>query len=87
MTPLEILYLEKDGNYCYYHLYDKKIMARESIKEVLEKLPTTFIQIHKSFIVNLDKVASYGADYLMIDNTTLTISDSFKKKAIDRLQG
>ncbi len=85
IKPNDILYLEKDGNYCYYIMVDRKIMARESVKEALNKLPAYFYQIHKSYIANLNKVSEYGNDFLVIGNKKLTLSDSFRKTVLNKL--
>src|SRR5699024_3750327 len=51
---IDILYLEATGNYVRYVLRDKEILTRITIKEAIELLPKDqFIQVHRSFIVNL----------------------------------
>jgi len=81
----EINYIEKDGNYSTYHLGHKKIISRESIAELLSNLPTHFIQVHKSFIVNVNKVSSVQKDTIFIDEVNVPIGDSFKQKVKDIL--
>lgn len=81
-----ILYLEKDGNYMKYHIVNQTILARETIQESLEKLPVTFIQTHKSFIVNIEKVMSFGKHELIIVQEKIPISDTFRNKVINRLE-
>jgi DNA-binding LytR/AlgR family response regulator len=81
----EILYLEKDGNYMIYHLADAKILSRESIRESLRKLPHHFIQSHRSYIVNINKVAATDNDYLMIHQQSIPISNTYKKGLMDLL--
>ena len=81
----EINYLQKDGNYSFYHLNDKKIMARESVAESLAKLPNHFIQIHKSYIVNLNKISSFGVDFVQVGKKMLPVSEKFKEQVYKRL--
>ena len=78
----EIKYIEKDGNYTTYHLTNQKIIARESVSEVLKKLPSNFIQVHKSFIVNTAKVSSIEKNQLYIQNIKIPIGASFKETAL-----
>lgn len=80
----EIFYLKKDGNYMNYVLKEKSILARESIKDALARLPKQFIQVHKSYIINVRKVDIIHKDEVEIKNERITIGssyvDEFKQK-------
>lgn len=78
----DILYLKKDGNYIFYHTIDKKIMARETIKESLSRLPKQFLQVHKSYIVAKDKIDTTKPGYIIIKNTPIPLSKKFKHKLV-----
>jgi len=80
-----IFYIEKDGNYSVYYLTDQKIIARESVSEILENLPLNFLQIHKSFIVNKNRVTSLEKESLMVNEKMLPIGASFKENAFQVL--
>jgi DNA-binding LytR/AlgR family response regulator len=82
----DILYLEKDGNYVNYHCVNQKIMARETIQESLDKLPDLFIQSHKSYIINTEKIVSYDKNFISIANDKIPISDSFRNQLFDLLE-
>ena len=86
VKPDDIFYLQKDGNYMFYHLPDKKLMSRQSIAEALEILPNNFIQIHKSLIINLEKVDFYNRHEVSIQNTLLGIGSSFGEAVRQRFE-
>lgn len=66
--PHEINYIEGMGNYVIYHLEEeKKIIVYQSLKKALASLFDNFERVHKSYIVNKNKVVSY-------DNETLELS-------------
>ncbi|MBN1186989.1 MAG: response regulator transcription factor [Bacteroidales bacterium] len=81
-----ILFLEKDGNYMNYHCVNQKIMVRETIQESLDKLPNTFIQTHKSYIVNSEKIESFDKNILNMGKKKIPISDSFRNKVLRSLE-
>lgn len=81
-----ILFLEKDGNYMNYHCVNQKIMARETIQESLDKLPGTFIQTHKSYIVNTEKIESFDNNMLKTGMGKIPVSDSFRDKVLRALK-
>ena len=82
----DIAYLQKDGNYIYYYVADKKIMARQSIGDALKNLPENFSQIQKSYIVNFAKIDSASSDYIVIGKTKIPIGSQFKSLVISRLK-
>jgi DNA-binding LytR/AlgR family response regulator len=73
-----ILYLEKDGNYMNYHCTNQNVLARETIQESIEKLPDTFVQTHKSYIVNTEKITSFSKSELNLGKEKIPLSDSFR---------
>lgn len=81
-----ILYLEKDGNYITYHTTSAKVIARASISEALEHLPDHFLQVQRSFIVNMNAISSVDTDTIQISETTIPIGASFKEALRSKLQ-
>lgn len=82
----EINYLQKDGNYMYYFVNGKKIMARQSIAEALSTLDDSFFQIQKSYIINLKKIESIATDYVMINSVEIPIGSIYKKQLNAKLK-
>ena len=66
-----------------YHSKEKTIY-RETMKGMLEKLPPNFIRVHKSYIVNKDKIKQLepttAGDYsiLLSNGLSLTLSRRYK---------
>jgi DNA-binding LytR/AlgR family response regulator len=86
LDPAQIVFLEKEGNYMNYRCTDQHILARETIRESLEKLPGTFIQTHKSYIVNIVKVLSYDKNMLNMGTGKIPVSDSYREKVFRALE-
>ncbi|MEZ4772006.1 MAG: LytTR family DNA-binding domain-containing protein [Bacteroidia bacterium] len=79
IIPSDILYLEKDGNYMTYYLENQKIVARESVAEAFQSLPDYFVQIHKSYIVNRDKIVFVDKEIVSIGGNNLPIGNAYKE--------
>ncbi|MDE3741279.1 LytR/AlgR family response regulator transcription factor [Maribacter polysaccharolyticus] len=86
LEKASILYLEKDGNYMNYHCRDQKIMTRETIREALVKLPKNFVRIHKSYIVNTEKIISFDANELNMGIQRIPISDTYRNSLFELLK-
>jgi len=82
----DIDYLQKDGNYMHYFVAEKKIMARQSIAEALDTLPDNFIQIQKSYIVNLFKINSVTATHVHIGTTQIPMGSQYKSNVLNKFK-
>lgn len=68
----DIMFVEGKGNYTTYNLSnDSKITAYGSIKKTLETLPSNFVRVHKSFIINKNKIRSFDANTIQIEDESI----------------
>lgn len=82
----QILYLKKDGNYMHYYTGGASIMARETTSEALAQLPSHFIQIHKSYIINVRKIDYYDSRQVVINKQKLPIGPQYKDAFVRALR-
>jgi two-component system, LytTR family, response regulator len=54
----QIHYAQADGDYSRIHTYDRAYLCTTSLGELADRLPAGFARIHRSYIVNLAKVAA-----------------------------
>ncbi len=84
----EIDWIQADGNYCEIHVQDKKYAARTSLKRLADMLPQDqFIQIHKSYIIRLDRIEKVDTNEHMIsvNGISLPLGRTYKDKLMNRL--
>jgi DNA-binding LytR/AlgR family response regulator len=87
-----LLFVEQIQNYTYFHAPPHVYKQRSTIQSVEESLPNSmFARIHKSFIVNLDKVVKILPNEVILENgkslvLTRTYRDGLLKayKVVDR---
>jgi DNA-binding LytR/AlgR family response regulator len=83
----DILYIESDRNYVTFYTTDKKLTIIDSLKNWNETLDESqFVQIHKSYIVNLKKTEKFTGTNLFINNERLPIGRTFKKILLANLK-
>lgn len=76
----DILYIKSDDNYSVFHTEDKKILVRVPMKNLPEELgDDRFFRIHRSYMVNTDKIQSFSNNAVIINSETLPISNSYRK--------
>jgi len=81
----DISHVEAYGNYIKIHT-DKMILTPQTLSEFLNKLPDTFIRIHKSFIINFDSLKLIdGNQIVLYDDTKLPIGKSYRNHILERI--
>ena len=77
----DILYIEGLRDYLKIHSEKKQdpVLTLMSMKSICGILPSDrFIRVHKSYIVNKDKVEAIDRGRIIIGNTSLPVGDNFK---------
>lgn len=79
----EIKYIESMHEYVRIHLInDKPVMTLLSLKSVEEQLPPKkFLRVHRSFIVNIDRIKVVERNRIIFDNNVyIPVSDQYKER-------
>ncbi len=76
----DIDYIEAMENYVRIYLKDKIIVSPGTMKNIEDILPSAlFIRIHRSYIVNLEKVAFVQNNIFTIGNKNLVVGKNYRK--------
>lgn len=84
----DILYIKGYGEYLRIYTIDSSapLLTLSSFGAIKERLSDAFVQIHRSYIVNMDRVKSVAKGHVIIDaDTELPIGDSFRQALMDYL--
>lgn len=75
----QIDYIESEGNYLLVSSNHKVYKYRSTIKQILEILPAArFIQTHRAFIVNKDKIDMLTSKNLIIKKYAIPVSKNYR---------
>lgn len=82
----EILFVEGEENYVYIYTLSGKIMVRSTMKHILESLPEEyFLQIHKSYVVNVEHIRNVEGNMLGIGEYKVPIARNYKEEVFDKI--
>ena len=75
----DVLYIESIKDYVKVKTPDKEIITQQKISYLEESLPRAqFLRIHRSFIVNLEKIDAYSATDVEIGKLSIPIGRKYK---------
>lgn len=75
----EILYIEAVENYIKVVTDNDVVVTRTPLKNLLSELPEdSFLQIHKSFAVNMERVTCIEGNILSLSGTKISVSRGYK---------
>ena len=85
-----ILYFQSSGNYMEFSNGEELFSVRSTTKDIANRLPRAFIQIHRSSIVNLTKIShvstkqpSNKVSVSLTNGESFTVSRSYQKEFKD----
>lgn len=76
-----ILYIENQKDYVKFYLEGEAepVSSLMNIQSLSEKLPENrFMRVHRSFIVNLDKIKTVERNMIVFGKTYIPVSDTYK---------
>ncbi|WP_425593529.1 LytR/AlgR family response regulator transcription factor [Cellulophaga baltica] len=81
-----IEYVEAYGNYIKIFT-PQMVLTPQTLSEFITKLPHQFMRIHKSYVVNFEKIKMIEGNLIHLQNDVkLPIGKSFKKDVLERVQ-
>lgn len=86
VDPDDIKWIGSDGPYLDIHTTGKKHVVLDSLKNIIKQLPGNFKRIHKSTIVNIERVKELKSrgngdyDVILDDNRELRLSRNYAKQ-------
>jgi DNA-binding LytR/AlgR family response regulator len=82
----EILYIESMGDYVKFVTPEKKYVTHNTIKNLEEKVSKLdFMKVHRSYIININKISNIRESGLYINGTEIPISKAHKQDVLKRL--
>ncbi|SEB46695.1 DNA-binding response regulator, LytR/AlgR family [Tenacibaculum sp. MAR_2009_124] len=81
----DINYIEAYGNYIKIYT-DSMLLTQQTLSDFLGKLPDYFTRIHKSFVINFDKLKIIDGNQIILQNDAkLPIGKSYRKSILDKI--
>lgn len=74
----KINYIESEGNYLLFYTDEKIYKIRSTLKNILNELSgSNFIQTHRAYVVNKNKIEKFNNKTLMIGDMSIPVSENY----------
>ncbi|HYQ56862.1 MAG TPA: LytTR family DNA-binding domain-containing protein, partial [Draconibacterium sp.] len=83
----DIVYVESMADYIRIITVKEKIVSKEKISHLATRLPDTFLRIHRSFIINTERIKERSLNEVLVDDVRLNIGKSYRKEVKELLNG
>jgi len=85
LNPDQLCYVEGQGDYIRLVLEDQRLVVHDTLKSFLEVLPaSSFMRIHRSYVINLRKIAFVEGNQVRIGDSSLPVSPAYKERLLER---
>lgn len=74
----DIVYIESSSNYIRIITSNNQIESKEKISNLATRLPDMFLRIHRSFIINTERLTEVSSNKVLVDDIALNIGRSYK---------
>lgn len=84
----EVQFVEVEGKYSSIHMADRKFNVKASLKELLDKFPSTkFVRVSRNFLVNLDFIDHIDTmQYIVkVNDRDIPVSRTYKEELMNRI--
>lgn len=78
-----IRFIKADSSYIEIQTEHKSFIQRKLLKDFMSELPTSFIRIHRSYVVNKNKITAQNSKYVCIEDHKIPISRGYNFNAIE----
>lgn len=82
----DIQYVESLKDYVRIHRSESRVVTKDSLSDFKKKLPSYFIRIHRSFVVNTYFVTAFTTTDVEIGKKEIPIGSSYKQAVLEYLK-
>ncbi|AUP80386.1 LytR/AlgR family response regulator transcription factor [Flavivirga eckloniae] len=82
----DIIYIESLSDHIRINTNNEQIKSKEKISNLMSRLPDVFLRIHRSFIINTEKIKEISYDRVLVGRFRLNIGRSYRKEVKEALK-
>ena len=80
-----IFLVQAYGDYVRLYTTEKTYITKEKFTVIKKELPPNFLQVHRSYIINLEHLDFLEGNQVQVNGQKITVSNSYRGTLLDRL--
>ena len=80
LNPKDIRWIKGEREYVSIHIDGKKHLVYKRMKELISELPHTFVRVHHSYIVNVEKIEKIIDHKVFVEGEAIPISQTYRSE-------
>ena len=80
-----IFLVQAYGDYVRLYTTEKTYITKEKFTVIKKELPPNFLQVHRSYIINLEHLDYLEGNQVQVNGKKITVSNSYRGTLLDRL--
>ncbi len=81
----DIQYIQSSSEYVTIYTKSRRTMLYSSMDGMLKKLPSNFIRVHRSYIVNLNAIDKVNGNTVEVNNQSISVSKTYHNDLMNHL--
>ncbi len=86
----DILYIQVDGNYCYFFMEEKKFVLKRSLKRVIDQINkgNKFVRIHRKYVIHKKYIKNFNAksNTIHLNGIDIPVGRQYKNNVMNILK-
>jgi len=82
----DIEYIQALGNYLKIHLATQMLTTRLTMQDLASRLPSSFLRVHKSYIVNVARVQKLVGNEIILATGRVPVGETYRMKVLEQLR-
>lgn len=79
LVQANIYYIEGMNNYIKIHCLDQTYIVYTALTKIMKELGPSFLRIHKSYIINKNKLTAFTFEHIEVADKQLPIGNTYRK--------
>lgn len=80
----DIIYIESKGDYVTIHTDERRFTTYQTLQNMERQLPSSFLRIHKSYIIALNKTNYLEGNRIVIEDKEFPVGGTYKEEVKQR---
>lgn len=78
----QIVLLESCGDYVKIHLETNTFLVHETLKGLIQRMPSNFKKAHRSYVINMDRIETIEGNLVKLGKHKIPIGISYKEQLL-----